>query len=157
MKIIIICVGGVKTDFLKIGVEQYKKWLSRYIKVETLYLKSGGDINRIPKERVLHNEATRLVKYIKDDYYNILLDKDGEEFSSENFAKFINQTIVSKNESTILFAIGGVHGISENIKDKFDKKVSLSKMTFTHELAILILLEQLYRAFKIINNEKYHY
>jgi 23S rRNA (pseudouridine1915-N3)-methyltransferase len=157
LKIIILCVGGIKTNFLKMGIKQYEKWLSRYIKVETLYLKSGGDINRVPKEKVLHNEATKLIKYIKDDYYNILLDKGGEEFSSEDFAKFIDQTIVDGSKSAILFVVGGVHGVSENIKNKVDKKISLSRMTFTHELSVFILLEQLYRAFKIINNEKYHY
>lgn len=142
---------------MKDGIEQYKKWLSRYAKLDLIYIKSGGDVNKLPKERVLYNEAVKLIKYIRKNSFNILLDKSAKQLSSEAFSKFLNDIFMHSNKAEILFTIGGVHGVDNSLESKFDMKLSLSRMTFTHEFTVLILLEQLYRAFKIINNEKYHY
>lgn len=156
LEITILCVGGVKTSFLREGLKQYEKWLSRYIKISVKSVKNGGDVNKIPARKILHTEAKRLIKYINRDSFNILLDKDAKQFSSEEFASFLDRAFKSSKKG-ILFVIGGVLGVDEELRKKFDKRISLSKMTFTHELAVLILIEQLYRAFKILNNEKYHY
>jgi len=126
------------------------------VKIDVENIKSGGDVNKIPARKILYNEATRLIKYIKKDSFNILLDKVAKQFSSEEFANLLDELFKDRRKE-ILFVVGGVLGVDEELKKKFDKRISLSKMTFTHELATLILIEQLYRAFKILNNEKYHY
>ena len=146
--------GSLKTRFIISGVERYCKWLKPYVNLSLLELKSGGDMNREQIETIQKKEATSLLKKIKNEEL-IILDEGGEALTSKGFSSFIkNRQITSMD---LLFAIGGYTGFHDDVKRSAAKVLSLSKMTFTHEMALLLLTEQIYRSMKIINGEKYHY
>ena len=146
--------GSLKTRFIKSGVERYCKWLKPYVKLSLIELKSGGDINREQAETIQKRETCSLFKKLKNEEL-IILDEGGEEFSSVEFASLIrNKQITSVNP---FFAIGGYTGFHDEVKKAATQKISLSRMTFTHEMALLLLIEQIYRSMKIIKGEKYHY
>ena len=146
--------GTLKTRFIKSGVERYCKWLNPYVKLSLMELKSGGDINREQTELIQKREADQLFKKIKNEEL-IILDEGGDEFSSVGFASFIRNKQITSSE--LFFAIGGYTGFHDELKRRASKTISLSRMTFTHEMALLLLVEQIYRAMKIIKGEKYHY
>jgi len=146
--------GTLKTRFIRNGVERYCKWLKPYVNLSLLELKSGGDINRESAETIQQREATALQKRIKNEDL-IILDESGEGLTSKGFSNLIkNKQIMAKEP---FFAIGGYTGFHEDIKRSASKVLSLSRMTFTHEMALLLLVEQIYRSMKIIKGEKYHY
>ena len=146
--------GSLKTKFVKSGVERYCKWLKPYIKLSLLELKSGGDINREQAEIIQKREATALLKKIKNEEL-ILLDECGEALTSRGLASFIKSKQITSRE--LVFAIGGYTGFHDEVKQSSLKTIALSRMTFTHEMALLLLVEQIYRSMKIIKGEKYHY
>jgi 23S rRNA (pseudouridine1915-N3)-methyltransferase len=146
--------GSLKTAFVKSGVEQYQKWLRPYIKLNIIALKSGGDLNRDTREEIQRREADLLLKQKKDEEL-IILEERGRNLSSVEFAEMINEAQVYSKE--LMFAIGGYTGFHDKIKRSSYKKISLSRMTFTHEMALLLLIEQIYRSMKILKGEKYHY
>ena len=147
----IITVGNIKENYLKDAIDEYKKRLSRYTDIEIIEVKdeSYDDI-----KKVLDQEASKIEKYIGEKDYIITLEIEGKEFSSEEFAKKIDNILIEN--SNITFIIGGSYGLNNKIKDKSNLKLSFSKMTFPHQLFRVILLEQIYRAYKINNNESYH-
>ena len=147
----IITVGSIKEDYLKQAIEEYKKRLSKYTNLEIIEVKDEG---LLEKDKTLRIEEERIEKHINDKDYLITLEIEGKEYSSEEFAEKI-RTIQIEN-SNITFIIGGSYGLSETIKQKSRMHLSFSKMTFPHQLFRVILLEQLYRTFKINNNESYH-
>lgn len=138
MKIKIFAVGKLKKDYNKFAVEDYLERIRFYIPIEIIEVSDESIIEKIDK-----------------DNFNIVLDGRGKELSSIEFAIFINQTISRQNKD-IAFFIGGADGFDEKFLKKGNFVLSLSKLTFPHELARVILLEQIYRTFTIINNEKYH-
>src|SRR6056297_384244 len=146
--------GTLKTRFIKNGVERYSKWLKPYVNLSLLELKSGGDINRESAETIQQREATALQKRIKNEDL-IILDEGGEGLTSKGFSNLIKNKQIMAQEP--FFAIGGYTGFHEDIKRSATKVLSLSRMTFTHEMALLLLVEQIYRSMKIIKGEKYHY
>ena len=146
--------GTLKTRFIKNGVERYSKWLKPYVNLLLLELKSGGDINRESAETIQQREATALQKRIKNEDL-IILDESGEGLTSKGFSNLIKNKQIMAQEP--FFAIGGYTGFHEDIKRSATKVLSLSRMTFTHEMALLLLVEQIYRSMKIIKGEKYHY
>jgi len=146
--------GSLKTGFIKSGVERYCKWLKPYVNLSLMELKSGGDINREQIENIQKKEATALLKKAKNEEL-IILDEGGEALTSKGFSNLIKNRQISSKE--LLFAIGGYTGFHEDVKRSAAKVLSLSRMTFTHEMALLLLTEQIYRSMKIINGEKYHY
>ncbi|MFW6262949.1 MAG: 23S rRNA (pseudouridine(1915)-N(3))-methyltransferase RlmH [Thermotogota bacterium] len=146
--------GSLKTQFVKSGIERYCKWLNPYVKLSLLELKSGGDINREQVEQIQKKEASALMKRIKNEEL-IVLDEGGEKLSSIEFATLIKNRQITSLEP--FFAIGGYTGFHQEVKQSASKVLSLSKMTFTHEMALLLLIEQIYRSMKIIKGEKYHY
>ena len=146
----IICVGKIKEKFFKEALEEYKKRLTRYTKIEIIEVLDSS-IENI--ELCLEQEKNSISKYINDKDYLIALDIHGKEFTSVELSQHIENTLI-KN-SNITFIIGGSNGISTEIKDKCHL-ISFSKLTFPHQLFRIILLEQIYRSFKIINNESYH-
>ncbi len=145
----IICLGSIKEEFFKEAIKEYQKRLSKYTKLQIIELKDEKDgINPLKKEK------ENIIKHINDKDNVIILDIKGKEVTSEEFAEFINNELT--NYSNMTFIIGSSNGLDEEIKDLTTKKISFSHLTFPHQLFRIILLEQIYRGFKILNNEKYH-
>ena len=146
----IITVGKIKEKYLKDGINEYLKRMQKYAKVEIIELQDEDfDINK-----TLLKEKEKIEKYIKEKDYVVTLEIDGEELSSIELSKKIDNIML--NNSDITFIIGGSYGLHDDIKKRSNFALSFSKMTFPHQLFRLILLEQLYRSFKILNNETYH-
>ena len=141
----IICSGKIKEKYLSDLIADYKNRINKYHKINIIELK---DLNN------LEQEAENIIKYISDKDYVITCDIKGKNYSSEEFATLIERTFIE--HSTISFIIGSSEGISEKIKQRANVSISFSNMTMPHGLFRGILLEQIYRAFKINNNEKYH-
>ncbi len=141
----IICLGKIKEDYLTKLINDYKKRISRYHKIEIIEL---NDYNNLQKE------AVDISKHINNQDYVIALDIQGENITSEELARKIDNTFLS--HSTITFIIGSSYGLAETIKLRANYRLSFSKLTFPHGLFRGMLLEQIYRSFKILNNETYH-
>ena len=140
------------------AIEEYSKRLGKYVKLDFAEVsdeKAPENMSTAEAELVKHNEGVRLLKNIKDDMYVIALAINGESLSSEEFAVFLNERMVRGNGS-IAFVIGGSLGLSEEVLHRADYRLSFSKMTFPHQMMRVILLEQVYRAVKIMKNEPYH-
>ena len=149
----IICLGRVKEKYFLDAVQEYKKRLSKYNKINIIELLDELSIK--DKNKALILEETKLMPYIEKNIYNIGLFIDGESFTSFEFAKKLKDIFTYQN-SKIRFFIGSSLGLTDNIKKNMNLTLSFSKFTFPHKLMRVILLEQIYRAYKIINNETYH-
>lgn len=147
----IICFGKIKETYLEEAIKDYQKRLEKYTKLKVIELKDEKDEN--PKI-ALKKEKESLKKILKPQDNIIILDIKGQNFNSPDFARYINKELVYNNNIT--FVIGSSNGLDEEIKKLTSKKISFSPLTFPHGLFRLILLEQLYRSFKILNNESYH-
>lgn len=155
MKIKIVSVGSIKEKFLKDAISEYLKRLTRFAKIEMIEVDETKIQNK-SEEQVKKEEGERLLKRIGQDEFVFLLDLKGELISSEVLAQKIND-LINKGISPLTFVIGGTLGLSEEVRKRANIKLSISKMTFTHQMCRMIILEQIYRAFKIINNEEYHH
>lgn len=158
MKIKIICVGKLKEKYLVAGVEEYLKRLQGYCKVEVYEVadESIPDNCSLANEIIIKSkEGRRMLDKIKQDDYVILLDIAGKEVDSVELSKQMEKCMLA-GKSTIDFVIGGSLGHGQEIIDRANMRLSFSKMTFPHQLMRLILVEQIYRSFKIIKNESYH-
>ena len=157
MKIKIYAIGKIK-DFYKDGVDEYIKRLNGYCKVEIVELKDEA-VSSKPSDKeiqkVIEIESSRVLTLLKDNEYLISLDLNQKEMGSVEFSKYLSQKLES-NGASVSFVIGGSYGLSDDLKNRANSSITLSKMTFPHQLARLVLLEQIYRAFKILNNETYH-
>lgn len=147
----IITVGNIKEKYLKEAIEEYKKRLSKYTELEVTEVKDEGIL---PKSQAMEKERERIEKHLSGKEYLITLEIEGKELTSPELSKKIEETLIVN--SNITFVIGGSYGISEILKKKANFHLSFSKLTFPHQLFRVLLLEQIYRAFKIINNESYH-
>ena len=148
----LICVGRVKDASLKALIDDYRKRIQKYHKLEVIEVKD--EPIRDNKKEVLDIEASRIMSKIEKDDYVILLDLHGESLDSVSFAKKIDKLFVSY--SKITFVIGGSLGLGEEVKKRANYRLKLSDMTFLHQMTRLIILEQIYRCFKILNHETYH-
>lgn len=158
MNIDIISVGKLKEKYLKDGIEEYKKRLSRYCSINIIEVsdeKAPENISQKEEEIIKQKEGQGILKHIKDNIFVIALDIKGKMLSSEELATFLKERAV-QGDSNLAFVIGGSLGLSKEVLDRADFKLSFSKMTFPHQLMRLILLEQVYRGFRIINGEPYH-
>ena len=155
MKIKIVSVGSIKEKFLKDAISEYLKRLTRFAKIEIIEVDERKIQNK-SEEQIKKEEGERLLKRIGQDEFVFLLDLKGELISSEVLAQKIND-LINKGISPLTFVIGGTLGLSEEVRKRANIKLSISKMTFTHQMCRMIILEQIYRAFKIINNEEYHH
>ncbi len=140
----VICVGSLKEKYLKELVSDYKNRINKYHKIEIVELKDNNIID----------EGKNILKNIKQNEYVICLSLNEEECNTLKFANFFKKTLIIN--SNITFVIGGSNGIDKEVIDRSDKLMSFSKLTFPHGLFRGILLEQIYRSFKILNNESYH-
>ena len=147
----IICVGKIKESFYREAIIEYQKRLSKYTKLEVIEL---PDITTSNIEENIKKEAIMIQKYIGPRDYVITLEIEGTQVSSEKFAQKIDS--IYQTNSTITFIIGGSYGLSQNIKQMSNWSLSFSKMTFPHQLFRIVLLEQVYRAYKINHHESYH-
>ena len=147
----IICVGKLKENYFKEAIKEYSKRLEKYTKLEIIELMDEGitDINK-----ALKLEGEKISKHLNEKDYIITLEIDGKQLTSKELANLIDQKQITN--SNITFVIGGSYGISDEVKQKSSYHLSFSKMTFPHQLFRVILLEQIYRSFKINNNESYH-
>ncbi|HBM74061.1 MAG TPA: 23S rRNA (pseudouridine(1915)-N(3))-methyltransferase RlmH [Clostridiaceae bacterium] len=158
MNINIIAVGKLKEKYFKEGASEYLKRLSRFCKIEIIEVhdeKIPDNPNSTEIEMVKQKEGEQIKKHLKIDAYKIALCIEGEMMSSEKLSSKINSLMIN-GISNIVFVIGGSVGLSSEVVRDCDFQLSFSKMTFPHQLMRLILLEQIYRSFKIINNETYH-
>lgn len=147
----ILCVGKIKEKFFKDSISEYQKRLSKYTKLEIIEV---DDICEQNIEIIKQKEAALLNKNISDRDYVITLEIDGEQLSSIELSKKISDTLI-KN-SNLIFIIGGSYGLDRSIKNRSNYSLSFSRLTFPHQLFRIILLEQIYRSYKIMNNESYH-
>lgn len=157
MNIKIYCIGKIKEQYLKDGIAEYLKRLLPYAKTEIIEVmdsKVKDNPNDFDITKAKNEEGERVLKLLRNDYL-VGLDLNKKEPTSEEFAEFIQQKFI-EGGSSISFVIGGSYGLSENLKKRCNSSISLSKLTYLHQMTRLILLEQIYRAFKILNNETYH-
>ena len=158
MKITILSVGSIKEKYLKDAISEYSKRISKYSKVEFISV-NDEPINENASDKeieiVKNKEALKLLKVLPANSYKIALNLKGEMLSSPELAKKINH-IFAYNNSNIVFVIGGSLGLGDELLKEMDYHLCFSKMTFPHQLMQVVLLEQVYRAFKINNNETYH-
>ena len=155
MKIKIIALGKIKEKYLKDGIEEYLKRLRPYTTLEIIELMPIEIKDENLTEKVLETEAEKIFSNIKPSSFVITLEIGGKQFDSVDFAHEMEQ-IINSGISEIVFVIGSSCGLSKKVSDIANLKLSLSKMTFIHQFTRLILLEQIYRAFKIMKNETYH-
>ncbi|RKD32106.1 23S rRNA (pseudouridine(1915)-N(3))-methyltransferase RlmH [Thermohalobacter berrensis] len=158
MNITIISVGKIKEKFLRNGIKEYSKRLSKYCKLKFIEVndeKAPENLSEAEMEIVKDKEGERILNKLKENTYAIALEIKGKELTSEDFADKLDKLALS-GRSDITFIIGGSLGLSKEVLDKCNFKLSFSKLTFPHQLMKLILLEQIYRSFRIIRNEPYH-
>ena len=159
MKITIVCAGKLKEKYLTAGINEFLKRLKPMAQVEILEVheeKMPDNPSAAEKEQVLQKEGEKLLKLVPSGSYLFVLDVYGEELSSEELAERIDKLGVS-GRSSLTFLIGGAFGLSKEVRQAADMKLSFSRLTFTHQMVRLLLVEQIYRAFKINRGEKYHW
>ncbi len=158
MKISILSVGKLKEGYLQEAVAEYKKRLSRYAIIEEIVVqdeKTPDGASEKLEEQIKEKEGQRILANIKDDAYVFALAIEGKMMDSVEFSNHMNRLQVQGN-SHFVFVIGGSLGLSKSVLDRANEKLSFSKMTFPHQLMKVFLLEQIYRAYRIQNNEPYH-
>jgi len=158
MKITIICVGRIKEKYLAMGIDEYRKRLGKYCTLDIIELadeSTPDNASPAMEEAIKKKEGDRILKAIKGDSYCVALDIRGNMLSSEELKEELERLFTS-GKSHITLVIGGSLGLSGEVLARADYRLSFSKMTFPHQLMRLILLEQLYRAFRIMKNEPYH-
>ena len=158
MNITIISVGKLKEKYLKLAIDEYTKRLGRYCKVDIIELpdeKTPDNASEKEELQIKDKEGELILSKIKDNMYVIAMDLQGEMKTSEQFAKQLSNLALS-GDSNVAFIIGGSLGLSDDVKKRANYKLCFSKMTFPHQLFKLILLEQIYRTYRINNNEPYH-
>ena len=158
MRIRIVCIGKLKERYWSEAVEEYSKRLSRYCELEIVQLKEA----RLPdkasladEQNVIFEEGQSILKNIKEGSQVITLEIKGKELSSEGLSAYLGE-LQLEGKSDLTFVIGGSLGLSEQVSARADFKLSFSRMTFPHQMMRVILLEQIYRAFKLLRNETYH-
>lgn len=159
MKITIACVGKIKEKYLTAGIEEFCKRLTPFCKLEIVAIneeKMPEDPTPATKQQVLEKETQRLMAIIPENSYVFLLDVIGKQLSSPELAAKIDALTLAGN-SHLTFVIGGAFGYTDALRKRADFAISFSKMTFTHQMIRLLLVEQIYRAFKISRGEKYHW
>lgn len=158
MNISLVTVGKLKEKYLKLAVEEYAKRLSRYCRLDIIELQDEKTPdNASEKEELIikEKEGEAILRHIKENSYVIAMAIDGKNVTSVEFAELI-ETLGVKGSSNLVFVIGGSLGLSDKVLKRADYKLSFSKMTFPHQLFRVMLLEQIYRGYRIINGEPYH-
>ena len=158
MKITLITVGKIKEKYLKDAIAEYTKRLSKYCKLEIIEVpdeKTPDQASEAVEDGIRKKEGEKILRYLKDDMYVITLEIAGKMLTSEELAEKIEKLSI-QGKSSIAFVIGGSIGLGQEVLKRSDYALSFSKMTFPHQLMRVILLEQVYRGYRIINGEPYH-
>ena len=158
MKITILCVGKIKEAFYRQAIDEYAKRLSKYCKLEIVEVadeKTPDKASEVLESQIKEKEAERLIDKLKEDSYIFTLEIKGKKYTSESFSETIERLTV-QGKSHLTFVIGGSLGLHEKILKLSNQPISFSDMTFPHQLMRVILTEQIYRAFRIMNHEPYH-
>lgn len=158
MKITILCVGKIKESFYRQAIDEYAKRLGKYCKLEIVEVadeKTPDKASEVMESQIKEKEAERLIDKLKEDSYIFTLEIKGKKYTSEAFSETIEKLTI-QGKSHLTFVIGGSLGLHEKILMLSNQPISFSDMTFPHQLMRVILTEQIYRAFRIMNNEPYH-
>ena len=158
MKITVLCVGKIKEKYFTSGIDEYAKRLSRYCKLEIIEVpdeKTPDNASENEELQIKAKEGDKLLKYIKDNAYVIALAIEGKMLTSEELSEKMGQLGIN-GDSNVVFVIGGSLGLDKRILDRADYKLSFSKMTFPHQMMRMVLLEQVYRGYRIMKGEPYH-
>lgn len=158
MNITVLCVGKIKEAYLRDGIGEYAKRLSRYAKLTVTELadeKTPENASEAENLKIINTEGDRILAKIKDSDYVCALAINGKMYSSEGFSDYLSKVQIT-SKGNLVFVIGGSLGLSEAVLARADDKISFSKMTFPHQLMRMILLEQVYRGYRIMNHEPYH-
>ena len=153
MKINVLAAGHIKEKWLQQGIEEYRKRLSKYCEIKIIEIQDVPD--NFPLETILEQEGKRLLDKIRERSFVILLDLEGKEYDSLAFSRMMEKSFETGG-AEITFVIGGSCGVSQELRERANLRISLSEMTFTHQMTRLFLLEQCYRGFRIIRGEPYH-
>nr|WP_320117486.1 23S rRNA (pseudouridine(1915)-N(3))-methyltransferase RlmH [uncultured Marinifilum sp.] len=156
MKISLLVIGKTDKDFVIKGIEEYRKRLVHYLPFELVIIPDLKNTKNLSENQQKQKEGELILDKVKNSDTLILLDENGKEFSSVGFSKFIEQKMIA-GVKNLIFVIGGPYGFSKDVYNKAQGKVSLSKMTFSHQMIRMIFVEQLYRAMTIIKGEPYHH
>ena len=155
VKIKVIAVGKTKEGWIKEGILHYQKLLKKYVELELVEIREEKITKSRKAEKILDAEAKKILRYTEKPSLCIALDVKGKSLSSKKFAQLFEENL-SRGYSEFVFILGGALGLSQRVLDACPIKLSLSQMTFTHEMSRLILLEQIYRAFSILKGTRYH-
>ncbi len=147
----LITVGTIKEKYLKDAIDEYTKRIKKYTNIELIEVKDEG---LVEESKAIFLEAEKIKKHLSPRDYIITMEIEGKQLTSEEFSEKLNQ--IQIENSNIVFIIGGSYGLSDEIKQMSKLHLSFSKMTFPHQLFRVLLLEQIYRCYKILNNESYH-
>ncbi|MCB0480890.1 MAG: 23S rRNA (pseudouridine(1915)-N(3))-methyltransferase RlmH [Flavobacteriales bacterium] len=156
MKLKIVSIGKTSDSYLKEGVDVYLKRLKHYIQVDWIEKEALKKTNKLSVEEVKRAEKELILKELKPNDRLVLLDENGKQFTSEKFSIHLEK-MVSHHNTDMLFVIGGAYGFDQELHEKATEEIALSKMTFSHQMARLFLVEQIYRAFTIMRGEPYHH
>jgi 23S rRNA (pseudouridine1915-N3)-methyltransferase len=156
MKITFVTVGKTEDAYLKDGIEKYVKRLKHYTKLEMAEIPELKNTKALTEDQQKVKEAELILKKITPLDHVILLDENGTEFTSVQFANYINKRSITSS-ANLVFVVGGPYGFDESVYQRANDKISLSRMTFSHQMVRLFFTEQLYRAFSIIKGEPYHH
>lgn len=156
MNIELLSIGKTKTDFVKKGIEEYQKRLQRYVPFAFQEIPDVKNTGKLSVEEQKEAEGQLLLSRIQSSDYVVLLDERGRQYTSVEFSEKLQKTM-SSGRKKLLFVIGGPYGFSKKVYERADEMLSLSKMTFNHEMVRLFIIEQLYRAMTILRGEPYHH
>lgn len=156
MKITLLCIGKTDDKFIQEGIDKYIKRLKHYISFQLVVVPDVKNVKNLSEAQQKDKEAELFKKHIQPNDYVVLLDERGKEFRSIEFSLYLEKKMVASVQHMI-FMIGGPYGFSEEIKQRANSFVSLSKMTFSHQMVRLFFVEQIYRAYTIMKGEPYHH
>jgi 23S rRNA (pseudouridine1915-N3)-methyltransferase len=156
MKITFLVIGKTDEAYLREGIEKYLKRLKHYVVFQYLEIPDLKNTKHLNEAEQKSKEAELILKQLKPTDQLILLDENGDEFSSEGFAAYLNKKMLASVQN-LVFVVGGPYGFDQSVYQKAQGKISLSRMTFSHQMVRLFLVEQVYRAFTILKGEPYHH
>ena len=156
MKIVLITIGKTNEKYLIEGISDYQKRLKHYTNFERIEIANIKNAKNFSESELMKKEGELILKQIQNSDHLVLLDDKGKDFTSQKFAQKLQQWMLS-GKKRLVFVVGGAYGFSEEIYKRGNEKLSLSKMTFSHQMVRLFFVEQIYRGYTILNNEPYHH
>ena len=156
MKIVLITIGKTNEKYLIDGISNYQKRLKHYINFEMTEIVNIKNTKNLSELELMKKEGELIIKQIQSSDHLVLLDDKGKDFTSPKFAQKLQQWMLS-GKKRLVFVVGGAYGFSEEVYQRGNEKISLSKMTFSHQMVRLFFVEQIYRGYTILNNEPYHH